>query len=73
MSYLSKLTVKSVTRSSVKDPAIMRRQKLVAGNGNAVLVKALKDVQGALEGLKGAAEAGELDEAVDDVAKRTKA
>jgi len=31
MSYLSKLTVKTVKRNSAKDPKLQRRLKLVAG------------------------------------------
>ncbi len=37
---------------------------LTIGNGNAVFVKALKDVAGALSALKAATEAGELDDAI---------
>src|SRR6056297_2541842 len=37
---------------------------LALGKGNAVFVKALADVQGALEALKAAADAGELDQAI---------
>jgi len=40
---------------------------LALGKGNAVFVKALKDVQSALVALKAAAEAGELDEAIRSV------
>lgn len=43
---------------------------LALGKGNAVFVKALKDVQGALQALKVATEAGELDEAVEAAVKR---
>ena len=42
---------------------------LALGEGNAVVVKALKDVQGALVALKAAAEAGELDEAIENMMK----
>ena len=42
---------------------------LALGKGNAVFVKALKDVQGALVALKAAAEAGELDEAIENMMK----
>ena len=40
--------------------------------GNAVFVKALDDVEGALQALYAAAAAGELDDAAADVSKRTK-
>ncbi|NDW53606.1 hypothetical protein [Aliiroseovarius sp. PrR006] len=43
---------------------------LALGKGNAVFVKTLKDVQGALGSLKGAVEAGELDDAIAVAAKR---
>lgn len=43
---------------------------LMLGDGNAVFVKALKDVQGALATLKAAVEAGELDEAIELAARR---
>ena len=135
MSNLSKLTVKSVTRTNKQDPVQQRRQKLLAGieeqlnvaaaavsgedyevakktwakneqgekvlvermrkvrawffeqdagwyvqckygsraialgSGNAVFVKTLKDVQSALETLKAATEAGELDEAIEKMMK----
>jgi acetylornithine/succinyldiaminopimelate/putrescine aminotransferase len=42
---------------------------LALGKGNAVFVKALKEVEGALVALKAAAEAGELDEAITDVVR----
>ncbi|WP_328803221.1 hypothetical protein [Oceanomicrobium pacificus] len=42
------------------------------GNGNAVFVKALGEVQGALGALKSAAEAGELDAAVSTAMQRKK-
>jgi len=42
---------------------------LALGKGIAVFVKALKDVQGALVALKAAAEAGELDEAIENIMK----
>jgi len=42
---------------------------LALGKGNAVFVKALKDVQLALVSLKAAAEAGELDEAIENMMK----
>jgi len=42
---------------------------LALGKGNAVFVKALKEVEGALVALKAAAEAGELDEAVENIMK----
>ncbi|MGR3661335.1 MAG: hypothetical protein ACU0CA_09160 [Paracoccaceae bacterium] len=45
---------------------------LVVGDGNAVFVKALKDVQGALNALKSAAGAGEFDDAVTKVLRRKK-
>ena len=130
MSYLSKLTVKSVQRNSTKDPVTQRRQKLVAaieeqlkvaeaalsgenyavrrktwakneqgekvlvermrkvrpwffeqdggwylqckygskplalGKGNAVYVKTLNDVEGALQTLYAATAGGELDDAI---------
>jgi hypothetical protein len=137
MSYLSKLTVKTVVRTNKLDPVIQRRQKLVAateeqlkvaeaalkgesyevrrkgwakneqgekvlvermrkvrawffeqdggwyvqckygsralelGNdGNAVFVKALADVEGALQALYAAAAGGELDAAVSTVVKK---
>jgi carbamoylphosphate synthase large subunit len=136
MSHLTKLTVKSVTRTNKQDPVQQRRQKLVAGieeqlkvaeaavkgenyevlkktwaknqqgekvlvermrkvrkwffeqdggwyvqckygskvlalgkGGNAVFVKALDDVEAALQALYAAAVGGELDEAVDNVMK----
>ena len=40
--------------------------------GNAVFVKALADVEGALQALYAAAAGGELDDAAADVSKRTK-
>lgn len=43
---------------------------LSLGEGNAIFVKALKDVPNALTTLKAAAEAGELDQAISDVSKR---
>lgn len=43
---------------------------LALGNGNAVFVKALKDVANALETLKSAAEAGELDVAISANAQK---
>lgn len=43
---------------------------LMLGDGNAVFVKTLKDVQGALATLKAAVEAGELDEAIEAAARR---
>lgn len=43
---------------------------LALGKGNAVFVKALKDVQGALQALKVATEAVELGDAVEEVIKR---
>ena len=46
---------------------------LTIGNGNAVFVKALKDIAGALNTLKAAAEAGELDEAIAKATQRKKA
>jgi len=46
---------------------------LALGKGNAVFVKALKDVEGALTTLKAAAEAGELDQAISSAAQRKKA
>ena len=130
MSYLSKLTVKTVKRTNAKDPVTQRRQKLIAaieeqlkvaeaaltgeiyevrrkawakneqgekvlvermrkvrawffeqdggwyvqckygskplalGKGNAVFVKALADVEGALQTLYAAAAGGELDDAI---------
>ena len=130
MSYLSKLTVKSVKRSNEQDPVEQRRRKLIAGieeqlkvaeaalngdsyevqrktwskneqgekvqverlrkvrawffeqdggwyvqckygnrplalgKGNAVFVKALADVEGALQTLYAAAAGGELDDAI---------
>jgi len=42
---------------------------LTIGDGNAVSVEALKDVQDALTALKAAAEAGELDEAIQNTMK----
>jgi len=42
---------------------------LALGKGNAVFVNALKDVQSALVALKAAAEAGELDEAIENMMK----
>ena len=45
---------------------------LALGEGNAIFVKALKDVQGALAALKSAVEAGEFDEAVTNVLRRKK-
>jgi hypothetical protein len=123
MSHLTKLTVKSVTRTNKQDPVQQRRQKLVAGieeqlkvaeaavkgesyevlkkvlvermrkirkwffeqdggwyvqckygskvlalgkGGNAVFVKALEDVEAALQALYAAAAGGELDEALCD-------
>lgn len=136
MSYLSKLTVKSVNRSSKQDPIAQRRQKLVAGieeqlkvaeaaqkgesyevqrktwtkneqdervlvermrkvrawffeqdggwyvqckygskalkfgkDGNAVFVKMLAEVEGALQALYAAAAGGELDEAIENMMK----
>ena len=45
---------------------------LALGKGNAVFVKALKDVQGALTALQAAAEAGELDQAISAAVKRKK-
>lgn len=42
---------------------------LALGKGNAVFVKALKEVQDALVALKAAAEAGELDEAIENMMK----
>ena len=137
MSYLSKLTVKTVVRTNKLDPVIQRRQKLISateeqlkvveaalkgesyevlrkawakneqgekvlvermrkvrawffeqdggwyvqcryGNktlelgkgGNAVFVKALADVEGALQALYAAVAGGELDEAVRAVAQK---
>jgi carbamoylphosphate synthase large subunit len=137
MSYLTKLTVKSVTRINKQDPVQQRRQKLVAGieeqlkvaeaavkgenyevlkktwakneqgekvlvermrkvrkwffeqdggwyvqckygskvlalgkGGNAVFVKALDDVEAALQALYAAAAGGELDEAIKVAATR---
>lgn len=136
MTNLSKLTVKSVTRTNKQDPVQQRRQKLLAGieeqlnvlaaamkdesyevakktwvkneqgekvlvekmravrawffeqdggwyvqckygsralalgKGNAVFVKTLQDVQGALATLKDAAAAGELDQAIENMMKR---
>lgn len=138
MSYLSKLSLKSVVRNDNRDPVQLRRQKLVAaieeqqavaeaamngdayevqrktwakneqgekvliermrkvrpwffeqdggwyvqckygnkalklGNGNAVFVKVLKEVQGALVALKAATEAGELDSAISSAMQRKK-
>ncbi|WP_171122051.1 MULTISPECIES: hypothetical protein [unclassified Ruegeria] len=46
---------------------------LALGKGNAVFVKALKDVQGALTTLKAAIDAGELDEAISEAVQRKKA
>ncbi|SEN97565.1 hypothetical protein SAMN05216227_103618 [Pseudorhodobacter antarcticus] len=136
MSALSKLTIKSVTRTSKQDPMRQRRQKLMAGieeqlkaaaaavngesyevrrktwarnkdgekvltermrkvrawffeqdggwyvqckygskalvlgkGGNAVFVKALADVEGALQALYAAAAGGELDEAIENMMK----
>jgi hypothetical protein len=136
MSHLTKLTVKSVTRTNKQDPVQQRRQKLVAGieeqlkvaeanvkgenyevlkktwaknqqgekvlvermrkvrkwffeqdggwyvqckygskvlalgkGGNAVFVKALDDVEAALQALYAAAVGGELDEAIENVMK----
>ncbi|WP_171134963.1 hypothetical protein [Ruegeria sp. HKCCD7221] len=46
---------------------------LALGKGNAVFVKALKDVQGTLTTLKAATEAGELDEAISQAVQRKKA
>jgi hypothetical protein len=43
---------------------------LALGNGNAVSVKALKEVPGALTTLKAAVDAGELDDAISLVAQR---
>ncbi|UWR04971.1 hypothetical protein K3740_05895 [Ruegeria conchae] len=46
---------------------------LTIGNGNAVFVKTLKDIAVALNTLKAATEAGELDEAIGTVVtKRSK-
>jgi hypothetical protein len=45
---------------------------LKLGNGNAVFVKALKEVQGALSALKSAIEAGELDAAISTTVQRKK-
>ena len=45
---------------------------LTVGDGNAVFVKALEDVQGALTALKSAADAGEFDDAVTNVLHRKK-
>ena len=45
---------------------------LALGKGNAVFVQALADVQGALEALKAAAAAGELDAAMGTAAQRAK-
>ncbi|WP_037306878.1 hypothetical protein [Ruegeria halocynthiae] len=42
---------------------------LTISGGNAVFVKALKDVAGALDTLKAATEAGELDEAIENIMK----
>lgn len=138
MSYLSKLTVKSVKRNGAKDPIVQRREKLVAGieeqlkvaeatlkgeiyevrrkvwtkneqgekvliermrkvrawffeqdggwyvqckygskplalgKGNAVFVKALADVEGALQTLYAAAAGGELDDAIGAALKSKK-
>lgn len=46
---------------------------LTIGNGNAVFVKELKDIAGALNSLKAAAEAGEFDEAIAKAMQRKKA
>ena len=43
---------------------------LALGKGNAVFVKALKDVGAVFETLKAAAEVGELDDAIAETAKR---
>ncbi|WP_170532948.1 hypothetical protein [Ruegeria atlantica] len=43
---------------------------LALGKGNAVFVKSLQDVQGALATLKDATEAGELDEAIENMLKK---
>jgi hypothetical protein len=43
---------------------------LMLGDGNAVFVKTLKDVQGALATLEAAVEAGELDEPIEAAARR---
>ncbi len=43
---------------------------LALGKGNAVFVKSLQDVQEALATLKNAAEAGELDEAIENMMKK---
>jgi hypothetical protein len=138
MSALAKLTVKSVVRTHKQDPVQQRRQKLVVGieeqllvaaatlkgeayevgrkawvkneqgekvlvermrkvrawffeqdggwyvqckygskalalgNGNAVFVKALADVDGALQALYAAAAGGELDEAIENMMKARK-
>lgn len=136
MSALSKLTVKTVTRTNKQDPVQQRRQKLMAGieeqlkvagaaqegksyevqrktwaknehgekvlvermrkvrawffeqdggwyvlckygskalelseSGNAVFVKVLDDVEGALQALYAAAAGGELDEAIENMMK----
>lgn len=45
---------------------------LALGKGNAVFVKALVDVEGALQALYGAAAAGELDEAIKVAAQKKK-
>jgi len=139
MSALSKLTVKSVIRTSKQDPVQQRRQKLVAGieeqlkvaeaalkgesyqvrretwakneqgekvlvermrkvrawffeqdggwyvqckygskalalgkDGHAVFVKALADVEGALQALYAAAASGELDDPMENIVKSSK-
>ncbi|SLN15915.1 hypothetical protein [Ruegeria meonggei] len=46
---------------------------LTIGNGNSVFVKALKDIAGALNALKAATDAGELDEAIAKATQRRKA
>ncbi|MES0827275.1 hypothetical protein [Ruegeria sp. SCP11] len=43
---------------------------LVLADGNSVFVKTLKEVKGALLTLKAAAQAGELDEAIDNTIKK---
>jgi hypothetical protein len=45
---------------------------LTIGNGNAVFVKALKDIASALNTLKAATEAGELDDAIAKATQRKK-
>ncbi|WP_372573297.1 hypothetical protein [Ruegeria jejuensis] len=45
---------------------------LMIGNGNAVFVKALKEIAGALKALKAATDAGELDEAIAKATQRRK-